>query len=959
MIFSIKKSVLSGLIMLFVCFTAYAINKSIDLDGWSLLNSSPNLIHTCDPTTHTHESYVTHHENYDKYVESCINKETKEYSHEEYIAFHNETNTPDLNPSSHHINNNDSLTFSHDSLNDSTLETRKQGIEENQTAQIEAQDKSFQITGRIIYELSIPKGKVLYLKDVEGRTFDSTLILGKTHTVKELINALNSPTIKARFERIKCGIASRNIPKKGHDHSFKNELKFLDLLISGQITELLEQTLHPDLNIAQSAFDELKQLWPWKDKQTFLGRSLKSGTGEPGFTANVGVDVMKIAEKNLITRPDYIAKHANAQEQKTIQEYREKCYQLQQGGNDGALFNQREQLYRCINENGNKNDLVTNVCLAIAENCWLDPITTVFRSIIHEPSLEKACDHLKNLEKQIIIQAEQHSIIPMNEIRTWVIDYYGFDVLDAAQNCYKSRSDYVYTPDNQSYLSDTIKPILSSIESNDLQGAHAELVNLEKQIDKAFEELNITDLIAQKEYIKKSFGKDVREIAQKTYEARSDYKELVTSFMAIDVNQATMTILENNNSYESVANEMSDLAKHVFANAHHCNLSNLPTIESHVYNSIDAMRTAQDHPTFIFNFSMVSHTLGDIQQLAHAILSGRHPVLERSSELLTRGFDKFFRGLNPITQVSNIGHLASDLGSFLKKGGIALWNDPITITHNGITSVFTLTELIRNTADFTSDLTVGKLYLSPEEYKQRIDTFCEIMEPLQGVTAEHCTDFVAQVAADVVFCKGLGNAYTFLKEVDVLGKLGKSAAAVARTFKKGFDTHLANNPIVVTTEGVIFQMSNDLKNIGGAAKEIITDSKTLLENTTAVESATAGAIDTSLLTDLKTIGNNTWKSPAGLIYKPDKKFGNRIQHVLAHAEPNSMKNLHTVFNVPKDEILKLIDEAWTIKGAPLISDSAVYIVDMKKSIGLNGESAIKIVVIPGTSEIITAYPVSL
>ena len=110
---------------------------------------------------------------------------------------------------------------------------------------------------------------------------------------------------------------------------------------------------------------------------------------------------------------------------------------------------------------------------------------------------------------------------------------------------------------------------------------------------------------------------------------------------------------------------------------------------------------------------------------------------------------------------------------------------------------------------------------------------------------------------------------------------------------------------------------------------------------------------------LQSIGSNTWKSPGGLIYKPDKKFGNRVNHVLAHAESNSMKNLHTVFSVPKDEILQLIDEAWAMKGAPLISDSAVYIVDMRKSIGLNGESAIKIVVIPGTSEIITAYPVPL
>ena len=65
--------------------------------------------------------------------------------------------------------------------------------------------------------------------------------------------------------------------------------------------------------------------------------------------------------------------------------------------------------------------------------------------------------------------------------------------------------------------------------------------------NKALEERNITDPIAQKKYIEKSFGKNVLEIAHKTYQARSDHKELVKSFMAIDVNQAAVKILEKPN----------------------------------------------------------------------------------------------------------------------------------------------------------------------------------------------------------------------------------------------------------------------------------------------------------------------------------------------------------------------------------------------------------------------------
>ena len=149
-----------------------------------------------------------------------------------------------------------------------------------------------------------------------------------------------------------------------------------------------------------------------------------------------------------------------------------------------------------------------------------------------------------------------------------------------------------------------------------------------------------------------------------------------------------------------------------------------------------------------------------------------------------RGFSAFLKGLNPVTQAENMGHLVCDLGSFLKKGGAALWNDPIAVMNNGITTTFTLAELIRDTANFTSDITVGKLYLSPEQYKQRTDAFCAMMEPLQGVTGGQCAAFIGRFMADVVFLEGLGSAYTVLKEIEALGKLGDSAAMVAKTFKK-------------------------------------------------------------------------------------------------------------------------------------------------------------------------------
>lgn len=835
MILSIKKYTI---IAILICSTTCAKTTTVNFNAWNdkdpektstsesttttnqsfdLGNQSSNN-HTCDRTIHTHEYFVTHHEGYDTYVGICTNNETKDVVVQTANVYHDNLHSTRVESPSHHINNSNSTTTSHDHdhwkdehLRDQAIDVRNEQANSTQT---NAQQNNIR---------TIQRQKVLHK-------------LNKLHTSSaKPTKIFLSTTIQAYFKQFKDDIAARYankqasfFHKKQISPAAETEIKFADALISEKVGKYLEQIKYTDITTAKIAFAELKELWPWKRNHTFLTSSFVNGTGETGFIVCLGIDIMKIAERDLISRPDYIVQHADAQSLKIIQEFKEKCINLQQKGNLSALLKEELRLRHCLFQNGKNDDFTTNVCYAIVEKIYSDSITNVLYGIVHAQSLEKALNQLHYLEIQILDQAQQYNITLTDQIKDFIIQQYGFDVLNAAQNCYKSRTDYVATSENQSLFSDNMRIIIENIEHKDLPSAHAELVHLDKQINKILEKRNIIDPIAQKEYIKKSFGKDVLETAHKTYEARADHKKLVESFMAIDVNQAAVKILENNNSYESVANEMNDLAKHIFGNARLCNLSNLSKIESHVYDSIDAIRTAPDHPTFIFNFSMAHRTLGDIQQLAQAILSGTHPVLQRSSELLIKGFGAFLKGLNPLTQVSNMGHLACDLGSLLKKGGTALWNDPITVIHNGITSVFTLTELIRNTADFTSDLTVGKLYLSPEEYKQRTDAFCAMMEPLQDVTADHCAVFIGQFMADIAFCKGLGNAYIFLKEIDVLEKLGESAAAVSRIFKKGFDTHLANNPIVVTAEGITIKISDDLKKFGETIKNSSLGQKVIL-----------------------------------------------------------------------------------------------------------------------------------
>jgi hypothetical protein len=68
------------------------------------------------------------------------------------------------------------------------------------------------------------------------------------------------------------------------------------------------------------------------------------------------------------------------------------------------------------------------------------------------------------------------------------------------------------------------------------------------------------------------------------------------------------------------------------------------------------------------------------------------------------------------------------------------------------------------------------------------------------------------------------------------------------------------------------------------------------------------------------------------------------------------KPVHTVFNVPNTQLIAVIDEAFALGGNPVPNDPGVFIVNMGRPIGTGGQTSIKIVVKPGTSEIITAYP---
>ncbi|MCP4547325.1 MAG: hypothetical protein GY835_12780 [bacterium] len=103
--------------------------------------------------------------------------------------------------------------------------------------------------------------------------------------------------------------------------------------------------------------------------------------------------------------------------------------------------------------------------------------------------------------------------------------------------------------------------------------------------------------------------------------------------------------------------------------------------------------------------------------------------------------------------------------------------------------------------------------------------------------------------------------------------------------------------------------------------------------------------------------SQSWRTPGGLIYGQGSVHGNRVKHVLAHGVPDPSKPVHSVFSVSRKNILPLVDEAWAARGAALPGDPGAFVIPMGRTVGTAGETSVKIIVRPNTSEIITAYPV--
>ena len=198
------------------------------------------------------------------------------------------------------------------------------------------------------------------------------------------------------------------------------------------------------------------------------------------------------------------------------------------------------------------------------------------------------------------------------------------------------------------------------------------------------------------------------------------------------------------------------------------------------------------------------------------------------------------------------------------------------------------------------------------------------------------------------------------------GAIGDGVKGTARlAFDPEASVYLNEHPFEAAKAMLTDLIDTDMAMMSGDMEAMGRGAGTLLPAVVGGEFGDLGTLGEEVeaaprLGRLQSTGPSTWESTNGLIYGPDSNplFENRVRHVLDHTVPNPSKTTHSVFNVPRNKVLGLLDEAWARRGAPVVGDPGAYVIPMQRQVGsVANQTAVRIVVIPGTSQVITAYPV--
>jgi filamentous hemagglutinin len=259
--------------------------------------------------------------------------------------------------------------------------------------------------------------------------------------------------------------------------------------------------------------------------------------------------------------------------------------------------------------------------------------------------------------------------------------------------------------------------------------------------------------------------------------------------------------------------------------------------------------------------------------------------------------------------------------------------------------------LPRNAGEAMLSPLVSALKLADNLPKEQIQAIGLSIQAIMGPFK-----LVVSLAAQAALKEAFGPEYERVKEESAINLAAFLTDRDPKTLKefndadkKDVNSVLKGDPYVKAAEFLIDSALGEIKNLG-----IRQVSRVLSVNAGSGAPPKTSTSGFQLTFDKAT---RIWTTPAGLEYGRGTRQGTRINHVLEHAKPNPNKQNHTVFSMDRKEILGVVDEAWTKRGNPVANDPGAYIVPMGRVVGTAGETNVKVVVIPGTNTVLTAYPV--
>lgn len=629
----------------------------------------------------------------------------------------------------------------------------------------------------IIREQDVEQLEGMSEKELKNKVFDSDIVLRSIYAPDNISRVLKHPLVQARFDRLEKYFKYKRAKawRQSKIDRYNTALHVIKMLRSEKVEQLIDEIHNADFATANRAFRELKSLFFWNG--TYI-----CDNAYP--IKLLGVDLLRIIADDFQTRGDFILNKMGKDSLNEIEQFSQLCDVLQQKNDVAALANlyQRLDSKVAINEARNMTD---EICLAIAERALRDPINIILGDIKYG-SWDVACEVLYNLEQQIGPVEQLDRIIPDNEyLRKSLIHRSKVHRLATAQKFQKARFDY---------------ELLSNIERK-----------INNEADATIESINLSG--TQEKLIKEFF-------------------------VPMDVQNITADILNNSKDYHTFAGGLEDIARQVLGNASLCNLEHVADIKESIDQSLDIIRAPKNDVEFVFHVATVEHVLNDLQTQSEIVVEGQPTLWERTPDLLVQAVTTFILRINPVEQVRDWGSLAKT-GLDLLGQGIGALGDaalhPLTTAEKMYCGTEKACEFIVNIARFTSDSVHDTYHLTPEERSQRMTEYWQNAQAIYTaiepyLTAENFVDVTATIAADVIAGKGFYYLYRYAKDLHVLGKMHKHAIKMAKSLKRGIDTHLADNPVVITAEGIVLKMSSDMKDFNKGPREIINTTKALLES---------------------------------------------------------------------------------------------------------------------------------